>query len=292
MSIDPESVRLSPFCSATYRSDLSAHVPPTVTRSLAHAVPQDADTTRRPYVCPPLWVHRPLVPQHWDLASGDKHLDINEEDGYVLSTNGEGSTSGAFVPCEPLSAVRRARAGRLRIKSWILHRRRVSGITTTSSPTSQGVSSVPSHLSHRSVSQINKHQFPFPQPQPSSGFRIYDRLPPTPATPNTDFKNLFNSLRQRDALAHSAAKVSPHQAPSHPPISSPAVSRTPSSPRQQRPVLYVQTSSPVGTSAPPSTPALPSPCPSAAPFRPSGRLPKRSPLPVWPAEHYPRAVVV
>jgi len=238
-------------------------------RALAHTAPQDCspspNTTRRPYVCPPLWVHRPSVPQHWDLATGDKHIDISEEDGYVLSANGEGPTQGAIVPCEPLSAIRRARPGRLRInKPWILHRRRVSGITT-SSPTNQS---------------------------PSSGLRICDRLSNTPATPNTDFKNLFNSLRQRDALAHSAAKEAPsHTATS--PYSSPAMSRTPSSLRQQqRPVLYVQTSSPVGTSAPPSTPALPSPCPSAAPFRPSGRLPKRSPLPVWPAEHYPRAVVV
>jgi hypothetical protein len=109
---------------------------------------------------------------------------------------------------------------------------------------------------------------------------------------------LFNNLRQRDALVHSAARASPHEAPSCPaisPSSSPAVSRTPSSLRQQqqqRPVLYVQTSSPVGTSAPPSTPALSSPCPNVAPFRPSGRLPKRSPIPVWPAEYYPRAVAV
>ena len=119
-------------------------------RALAHIAPQDCspspNTTRRPYVCPPLWVHRPSVPQHWDLASGDKHLDISEEDGYVLSANGEGPTQGAVVPCEPLSAVRRARPGRLRInKPWILHRRRVSGITT-SSPTNQIVSSVLSLL--------------------------------------------------------------------------------------------------------------------------------------------------
>jgi hypothetical protein len=132
--------------------------------------------------------------------------------------------------------------------------------------------------------------------QRASDFRIYDRLPPTPATPNTDFKNLFNSLRQRDAFPLHTAKVVPSEVPSVSlPISpppSPAVSRTSSSSRQQRPVLFVQTSSPVGTSAPPSTPVLPSPCPSASQLRPSGRLPKRPPLPVWSAEHYPRAVVV
>ena len=292
----PVGASLSFFCDSTTAIYLR-----TLLESARSHRPQDhspsPNSTRRPYVCPPLWVHRPSVPQHWDLASGDKHPDISEEDGYVLSANGEGTTPGAFVPCEPLSAVRRARPGRLRIKPWILHRRRVSGIAT-SSPTSQTVSSVLSPETYwplrpsRPLDQSLNDQF---LPQPSSGLRIYDRLPPTPATPNTDFKNLFNSLRQRDALAHSAAKASPHEAPPYLPISpssSPAVSRTPSSLRQQRPVLYVQTISPVGTSAPPSTPSLPSHCPSAAPFRPSGRLPKRSPLPVWPAEHYPRAVVV
>lgn len=133
-------------------------------RSLARShrtVIQDSpNTTRRPYVCPPLWVHRPSVPQHWDLTSGDKRLDIKEEDGYVLSANDEGPTpgTGAFVPCEPLSAVRRARPGRLRIKSWILHRRRVSGIITTSLPISQSVSSVLTPLMtypplHQSINQ-------------------------------------------------------------------------------------------------------------------------------------------
>ena len=145
MSIDPQSVCFSPF------STTSAHVAGLRALARSHRSTQDCspspNTTRRPYVCPPLWVHRPSVPQHWDLASGDKHLDISEEDGYVLSANGEleGPTLGAIVPCEPLSAVRRARPGRLRIKPWILHRRRVSGITT-SSPTNQTVSSVLSLL--------------------------------------------------------------------------------------------------------------------------------------------------
>jgi hypothetical protein len=248
-------------------------------------------TTRRPYVCPPLWVNCTPVPPHWDLSSGDKLLDIDEEDGYVLSANGEGSTCGAFVACEPLSAVRRARPGRLRTKQhWILHRRRVSGI----SPTSATVSflSVISPLS-TPTDQPSHQSIPS---QPSPDFRIYDRLPPTPATPNTDFRNLFNSIRQRDVRPlHTAKAAAPEvlsvSLPISPPLS-PAVSRTPSSSHQQRPVLYVQTSSPVGTSAPPSTPVLPSPCPSASQFRPSGRLPKRPPLPVWSAEHYPRAVVV
>ena len=29
------------------------------------------------------------VRQYWDLSSGDNHLDIDEEDGYVLSANGK-----------------------------------------------------------------------------------------------------------------------------------------------------------------------------------------------------------
>ena len=134
-------------------------------RSHRTVVQDSPNTTRRPYVCPPLWVHRPSVPQHWDLTSGDKRLDIKEEDGYVLSANDEGPTpgAGAFVPCEPLSAVRRARPGRLRIKSWILHRRRVSGIITTSSPTSQSVSSVLTLLMtypplHQSIKQSISQQ--------------------------------------------------------------------------------------------------------------------------------------
>jgi hypothetical protein len=98
---------------------------------------------RRQYIRPALRIDCPptptTTPKHWDLASRVSNLDVREEDGYVLSANGEGSTSGVFVPCEPLSAVRRARRpGRLlRIKSTALHRRRVWGITTTSpiSPT-------------------------------------------------------------------------------------------------------------------------------------------------------------
>ena len=107
-------------------------------------------TTRRPYVCPPpLWVNStPPIPKHWDLSSGDKHLlDIDEEDGYVLSANGEGSTCGAFVACEPLSAVKRARAGRLRIKPWLSHRRRVSAI---------GISPISAVVSFLLLSPINE----------------------------------------------------------------------------------------------------------------------------------------
>ena len=136
MSIDPESVRLSPF-SATYHPPIdgyAAHVlHPTPGSCIARIALQECSpsATRRPYICPPLWVNCTPVPQHWDISSGDNHLDIDEEDGYVLSANGEGSTCGAFVACEPLTAVRRARPGRLRIKPWILHRRRISPTATT-----------------------------------------------------------------------------------------------------------------------------------------------------------------
>ncbi|KAI0002279.1 hypothetical protein BJV74DRAFT_46433 [Russula compacta] len=253
-----------------------------------------SDSPRRPYVRLALTVDCAAAPPHWDLTSGGKDLDISEEDGYVLSANGEASssTSGVLVPCEPLTAVCRARPGRLRVKPWILHRRRV--FDTTTSPTSPTVSASsllsPSPPASLLITLLHNQSF---SPQPSSGFRIRDRLPPTPSTPNTDFKNLCSNLRQRNALL--AAKAASPEVPQISPISpptSPAVSRTPSSPRQQRPVLHVQTSSPVGTSAPPPTPALPSPSPSPSQFRPSGRLPKRPALPVWPAECYPRAVVV
>ena|SRR6266478_1234733 len=103
---------------------------------------------RRQYIRPALRIDCPPTPSHWDLASGDSNLDVREEDGYVLTANGEESTSGAFVPCEPLSAVRRARPGRLRlrIKPMVLHRRRIFGITTSPiSPTAVSASS-PSHL--------------------------------------------------------------------------------------------------------------------------------------------------
>jgi hypothetical protein len=87
---------------------------------------------RRQYIRPALRIDCPPTPKHWDLASRVSNLDVREEDGYILSANGEESTSGAFVPCEPLSAIRRARPGRiLRIKPHVLHRRRISGITTS-----------------------------------------------------------------------------------------------------------------------------------------------------------------
>lgn len=103
---------------------------------------------RRQYIRPALRVDCPPTPKHWDLASRVGNLDVREEDGYVLSANGEESTSGVLVPCEPLSAIRRARPGRiLRIKPMVLQRRRIiMGITTSPavSASSQS-SSLPSH---------------------------------------------------------------------------------------------------------------------------------------------------
>lgn len=104
---------------------------------------QDAvsDIIRRPYVRPELNINITPTPKHWILTSKEVDLDINEDDGYVLSANGEGSESGVFIPCDALSGISVARPGRLRSKPQVLHRRRVSGIATsptvsdTSSPT-------------------------------------------------------------------------------------------------------------------------------------------------------------
>ena len=105
---------------------------------------------RRQYIRPALWIDCPPTPKHWDLTSRASNMDVREEDGYILSANGEESTSGVFVPCEPLSAVRlvrRARQGRLRIKP-VLQRRHISGITTSRmSPTTVSAFS-PSFSSH------------------------------------------------------------------------------------------------------------------------------------------------
>ena len=255
---------------------------------------------RRQYIRPALLIDCPPTPKHWDLASRVSNMDVREEDGYILSANGEESTSGVFVPCEPLSAIRRARPGRVRIRPMALHRRRISGITTSISPTAVSASSSSSHQSLNIHSHLPTYHSSYTQrsisaqQHPSSSIILRDCLPPTPLTPNTDFKNLYNTLRKCDALP-AVKTVSPEvPVPSAFPISppvSPAASSSPSSPRQQRPVLHVQTSSPVGTSAPPSTPALTSPSPRTFQFRPSGRLPKRPPIPVWPTDYYPRAVV-
>ncbi len=103
---------------------------------------------RRQYIRPALWIEGTPTTKHWDLASRDSNLDVREEDGYVLSADGEEYTSGAFVPCEPLSAVRGARPRRRRIKPMVFHRRRISGITLSPiSPTTVSVSS-PLSLKH------------------------------------------------------------------------------------------------------------------------------------------------
>ena len=269
-----------------------AHVLDALNGGLSPTTSQDQSPARRQYVRPALRLDCPPTPRHWDLASkASSDLDVSEEDGYVLSANGEGSTSGVFVPCEPLSAIRRARPGRLRVKPQVLHRRRVSGITVLPPINPTAVSA--SASSHHPLPTNHSSQRSISVQPSSSGVLFSDRLPPTPLTPNTDFKNLYNSFRKCDVppAAKPASPEVPLAYPISPPVS-PAVSDTSSSPRQQRPVLHVQTNSPVGTSAPPPTPALISPCPSTFQFRPSGRLPKRSPLPIWPAEHYPRAVVV
>ena len=131
MSTNAKSVRLSLSATCHRYHELTLH---------DHLQDFSSDSPRRPYVRLALRVDCAAAPPHWDLTSGGKDLDISEEDGYVLSANGEASPStlGVLVPCEPLTAVSRARPGRLRVKPWILHRRRVFDITT--SPTSPTVS--------------------------------------------------------------------------------------------------------------------------------------------------------
>ena len=244
-----------------------------------------SDITRRPYVRPELKINITPTPKHWVLTSKED-LDINEDDGYVLSATGEGSGSGAFIPCDALSGISNARPGRLRAKPQILHRRRVSGIAISPAPSDTGsptVSLFTPSTPHRSLT--------IPPQSFSGSRRIRHLLPVSPSTPDTDFKKLCNSMRLLDGspvAVSQATRSKPKEAVPPPPIA-PVLSRTPSTPRQLRPVLFVKTSSPVGTSSPPPTPALPSPSPQ---FRPSGRLPKRAAIPVWPPEYHPRAVAV
>lgn len=91
-----------------------------------------SDITRRPYLRPTLTINTAPVPKHWDLSSRNVNIDIDEEDGYVLSANGEASASGIFVPCDTLSGIGNARRGR-RVRPQMLYRRRVS--TQPTSPT-------------------------------------------------------------------------------------------------------------------------------------------------------------
>lgn len=140
---------------------------------------QDAvsDITRRPYVRPELKINITPTPKHWILTSKEEHLDINQDDGYVLSANGEGSESGVFIPCDALSGISVARPGRLRAKPQVLHRRRVSGITTsptvsdTNSPT---VSFFTPCTSHRSLT-LNGYSdlLRLPRPLSPSSHALY-----------------------------------------------------------------------------------------------------------------------
>jgi hypothetical protein len=136
---------------------------------------------RRHYIRPAaLRVDCPLTPQHWDLTSRDGEHDVSEEDGYVLSANGEGSTSGVFMPCEPLSAVRRARLGRLRVKPTVLlHRRRAMGITTSPiSPTATVSTYFLSSVSHLPTnSPLLNGQSPLSPPLASSSVIAFLSLP-------------------------------------------------------------------------------------------------------------------
>ena len=131
--------------------------------SYPEPTPQD-DIIRRPYVRPELKINITPTPKHWILTSKQEALDINDDDGYVLSANGEGPESGVFIPCDALSGISVARPGRLRphLKPQILHRRRVSGIAT--SPT----------LSDPSTPTVS----PFFTPSPIDRSLITDGFPP------------------------------------------------------------------------------------------------------------------
>jgi hypothetical protein len=134
-----QSIPSEPSVSRTHVLVANSGNPPTTTTTTTSQNQEHHSPARRQYIrpaalridCPP----STPTPKHWDLASRVGNMDVREEDGYVLSANGEESTSGVFVPCEPLSAVRRARpgrlTGRLRIKPMVLHRRRILGITTS-----------------------------------------------------------------------------------------------------------------------------------------------------------------
>ena len=140
---------------------------------------QDAlsDITRRPYVRPELKINIAPTPKHWVLTSREAVLDINEDDGYVLSANGEGSGSGVFIPCDALSGISNARPGRPRAKPQILHRRRVSGIATsptlsdTGSPT---VSLFTPPTPHRSLTILSPPSVP-QHPPSASHLALYSR---------------------------------------------------------------------------------------------------------------------
>ncbi|KAI0295269.1 hypothetical protein BC826DRAFT_1185481 [Russula brevipes] len=224
------------------------------------------DSTRRPYIRPAaVWVDCSPVPQHWDLLTSEiKDLDISEEDGYVLSANGEGSTSGVFVPCEPLSAIRRARPGRLRIKPLVLHRRRVVGITT--SPISPTVSS-PS-LPLPPITSLTLDIQPPPSLPRASGSAVASLLLPrrptrTSRTSSTASGSAMHTLRQKSRLQrchrpcsslrlpHPSCRARPLPYASNGPCST--CRRAPPSARELRPLLHR--------------------CPLPAPVRPnSGRL--------------------
>ncbi len=137
-----------------------------------HSQDSQSEITRRPYVRPELKLNITPTPKHWVLTSKEEDLDINEDDGYVLSANGDGSESGVFIPCDALSGISNARPGRPRAKPQILHRRRVSGIPT--SPTLSDMSS-PTAVSLFTLSTSHRWLTPddFPLallPHPPSAF--------------------------------------------------------------------------------------------------------------------------
>ncbi|KAI0048857.1 hypothetical protein FA95DRAFT_1678063 [Auriscalpium vulgare] len=279
-------------------------------------------------------------------------LDIDEEDGYVISAVGDRTTKNPYYIPGPPSPVVFERYNRLRLKA-------------KRPPTARKVSDGALNPQLGCISPT------------CSGFRFPDASDISPTSPNTArarFEEFLQNMRARTAKFADAARPTPvktasqlPESPSTPtpshkpalplrrptaaPVSSPlaappsspatptrlpASPATPSTPRPAsalpakstprlitsssdiiltptqviispstpraltRPALRVITdsvvqaiadASPVSSASPsPRTPN--SPARKEAPFRPSGRLPKRSPIPIWPEEYYSHSVAV
>ncbi|KAI0060595.1 hypothetical protein BV25DRAFT_1901029 [Artomyces pyxidatus] len=214
-------------------------------------------------------------------------LDINADDGYILSDLSDSNIQDCLLPTPtPLFESTRSRRLRLKVKRPPMPRK-VSGPPLGSiSPTCSG--------------------FRFPD--------LCDISPKSPTSAKAQFKAFFDTIRARElrkapATPTPASKLPVSTRPAPPPTtplrqqpapSTPHQPPTPVTPPSKRPVLRVQTKT---TPQPPmespillvTRSAQPSPrTPDAGRFRPSGRLPKRSPIPIWPEEYYssPHAIAI
>jgi hypothetical protein len=172
------------------------------------------DIIRRPYVRPELKINITPTPKHWILTSKNEALDINDDDGYVLSANGEGPESGFFIPCDALSGISVARPGRLRphLKPQILHRRRVSGIATTSPTLSDPSTPTVSlfYCAHRSIANQSNTVFPL-RLSPAPVSVICFLSPPLP--PTRTLRNCATTCDRLTFRPSSSHKPSPRTHP-------------------------------------------------------------------------------